>query len=392
MRNNRNLLVIAVIAVVNALGYGIIIPILYTYSKKFGLSDLQNGLLFSLFSVCQFISTPIIGRLSDKWGRKPLLIISLIGTAVSFLMMASAKSALILFLARALDGLTAGNITVAQAVISDTTEAKDRAKGFGIMGAAFGFGFIFGPAISGLTIKWGLSTPFWIAASVTVVSIIMTMVLLPETNKHKREVENKKFFDLKPLWQALENKEVAEILVVTLLYSFGWAMFTYAYQPFAVKVLNMSVQQIAEMFTWFGVIGVVTQTLLLPKVIKKFKEKSIMLASIAAVGVAFLGMFFARNILWWIIATTVMSLANVFVAPMAQAILSKETDEKSQGSILGVNASYASLGFIFGPIVGGIVATLSIPAPFLLGAFISGITWIVGAQVLKGKLKKQHAF
>src|SRR4051812_29961 len=131
-KTNRNLIIIAIIVVVNALGYAIIIPILYPYSLKFGLSDFQNGLLFALFSVCQFIATPIIGRLSDKYGRKPLLLGSIIGTAISFVIMAFAPNAAFLFLARALDGITAGNIPVAMAVISDSTKPEERAKGFGI--------------------------------------------------------------------------------------------------------------------------------------------------------------------------------------------------------------------------------------------------------------------
>src|SRR6478609_5736123 len=122
LKNNRNLLIIALIALVNMLGYGVIIPILYAYSKKYGLSDFQNGLLFASFSICQFISTPIIGRLSDRFGRRPMLLISITGTALSFFTMAFAPSALFLFLARALDGLTAGNIPVAFAVISDSTK------------------------------------------------------------------------------------------------------------------------------------------------------------------------------------------------------------------------------------------------------------------------------
>src|SRR3989338_2549905 len=183
-RQNRNLLIIALIAVVNALGYGIIIPVLYSYSLKYGLSDFQNGLLFSLLSICQFISTPIIGRMSDKYGRRPLLIISILGTAISFFIMAFAPSAIFLFLARALDGITAGNIPVAYAIISDTTEPKDRAKGFGIICAAFGFGFTFGPAIAALPLHWGSAAPFLIAAAIAIIAVILTAVLLPETNKH----------------------------------------------------------------------------------------------------------------------------------------------------------------------------------------------------------------
>jgi len=174
MRSNKTLWIIALIAVVNALGYGIIIPILYSYSQKFGLSDFQNGLLFAVFSFCQFLSTPIIGRMSDKYGRRPLLLISIIGTAVSFFMAAFAPSALFLFLARALDGITAGNIPVASAVISDTTEPKDRARGFGIIGAAFGFGFVFGPAISAVTIQFGTQVPFILAGIISLVAAVCT--------------------------------------------------------------------------------------------------------------------------------------------------------------------------------------------------------------------------
>src|SRR4051812_29218964 len=152
---NRNLFIIALIVMVNMLGYGIIIPILYAYSKKYGLSDFENGLLFSIFSICQFISTPIIGRLSDKYGRRPMLLVSILGTAISFFMMAFAPNALFLGLARALDGLTAGNIPVAFAVISDSTKPEERAKAFGLIGSAFNFGFVFGPAISALTVGFG---------------------------------------------------------------------------------------------------------------------------------------------------------------------------------------------------------------------------------------------
>src|SRR2546430_13825442 len=124
LKSNRNLFIIALIALVNMLGYGIIIPILYAYSKKYGLSDFQNGLLFAMFSICQFIATPIIGRLSDKYGRRPMLLLSIAGTAVSFFIMAFAPSAIFLFIARGLDGLTAGNIPVAVVVFSDSTGPK----------------------------------------------------------------------------------------------------------------------------------------------------------------------------------------------------------------------------------------------------------------------------
>src|SRR5258708_6468614 len=219
MLKNRNLAIIALIAIVNALGYGIIIPILYSYSKKFGLSDFQNGLLFSIFSLCQFISTPMIGRLSDKYGRKPLLVISLIGTALSFFIMAFAPNPTFLFLARALDGITAGNIPVASAVISDTTSISERAKGFGVIGASFGFGFVFGPAIAALTVGFSQSLPFIIAGLISTLAIVITGLFLPETNIHKGEVKESKLFDLFKLFQSLTDKKVGITLFTSLIYS-----------------------------------------------------------------------------------------------------------------------------------------------------------------------------
>ncbi len=391
-KNNKNLFVIAVIALVNALGYGIIIPILYSYSHKFGLSDFQNGLLFSIFSVCQFLATPLIGRLSDKYGRKPLLLISLTGTALSFLMMAFAPSAIFLFLARALDGITAGNIPVASAVISDTTEPKDRAKGFGIISAAFGFGFIFGPAISALTLGFGASVPFIIAAVVSVIAIIMTWVILPETNKHVGEVKHGKLIDIPKLLSALIDENVGTTLLVSLLYTFAFSLFIYAFQPFSVKILHITAQQISINFTIFGVIGLIAQGFIIPKVTKKFGEKRALSYSLILAVFTFLGLFVSRTYLIFTFISIFHALANGFVNPLVQTLLSKEADAKSQGSILGLNASYVSIGMIFGPIVGGALASYFIPLPFLLGSIVAGFCVYLSFQILLKPHAKQTAF
>ena len=391
-KNNKNLFVIAVIALVNALGYGIIIPILYSYSHKFGLSDFENGLLFSVFSVCQFLATPLIGRLSDKYGRKPLLLISLAGTALSFLVMAFAPSAIFLFLARALDGITAGNIPVASAVISDTTEPKDRAKGFGIIGAAFGFGFIFGPAISALTLGFGASVPFIIAAIVSIIAIIMTWVILPETNKHIGEVKHGKLIDIPKLIQAVTDENVGTTLLVSLLYTFAFSLFIYAFQPFSVKILHITAQQISVNFTIFGVIGLIAQGFIIPKVTNKFGERRALSYSLIIGVFTFLGLFVSRTYLIFIIVSIFHALANGFVNPLVQTLLSKEADAKSQGSILGLNASYVSIGMIFGPIVGGALASYFIPLPFLLGSVIVAFCVYLSFLILRKPHPKQAAF
>jgi len=385
MFKNRNLLVVSIIAVVNALGYGITIPLIYSYSQRFGLNDFQNGLLFSVFSLAQFAATPIIGRMSDKYGRKPLLLISLIGTAVSFVMMAFASSAFMLFVARALDGLTAGNIPVASAVISDTTKAQDRARGFAIIGASFGFGFAFGPAIASFTVGLGQSVPFLIAAAVSVVAVLLTAFVLEETNTHEKEVAHGKLFDFKRLVTALSDPAVGKTLTLSLLYAFAFGIYIYAFQPFAVKALGMSDQMVAVTFTAVGVVGFIAQIFVIPWILKKMSEQHLLIYSLYTMGAMFVIMFILRDPYQFIAAAMVFAFANSFAAPLIQTFLSKEADTKSQGTILGLNASYMSVGLIFGPIIGGTLATLSIASPFLAAA-----SFVVGGIYLSHQIIKHH--
>jgi MFS family permease len=391
MFRNKNLVVISLIAVVNALGYGIIIPILYSYSRSFGLTDFQNGLLFSTFSIFQFISTPIIGRLSDKYGRRPLLIISLIGTVISFVLMAIAKNPFWLFASRIIDGATAGNISVASAVISDTTKPKERARGFGMIGAAFGFGFVFGPAISGLTYGVHHTLPFLIAAVIAFASLVLTVVFLPETNKFSEEVLDKKFLDLKLLVKSLFDKKVGVTLFVSLLYSFAFAVLIFAFQPYGIKVLNMDIAVLSGVFTAIGIVGVVSQAFIIPFVSKRLGDKNALTVSLLGSGLMFLAMALAKVELIYIILTVGMAFFNSFVAPLIQTLLSKEMDEASQGSILGLNAAYVGLGSIFGPIAGGAVATFNLTMPFVLIVGVVAICYLLSLRI-KVTAHPEHAF
>ncbi len=391
-KNNRNLFIIALVALVNALGYGIIIPVLYSYSTKFGLSDFQNGLLFALFSVCQFISTPIIGRMSDKYGRKPLLIISIAGTALSFFIMAFAPSAIFLVIARALDGITAGNIPVASAVISDTTSTADRAKGFGIMGAAFGFGFIFGPAISALTVGISPALPFIIAGSVAVFATILTALLLPETNKHIGEVKHGKLFDLPHMARALTDKNTGITLLITLIYSAAFSMFIYAFQPFSVKILKLTPNTISFIFTILGLVGLISQIFIIARATKKFGLKKTFSTALLLLSLIFFIMFGIRSTIPFIFITILLAFANAPTQPLIQTIISRETDDRSQGTMLGLNASYMSIGQILGPIAGGALASIVIPFPFMAAGFCILGCFILSFRVLRPGVHKEQTF
>lgn len=365
-------MIISLVVVVNALGYGIIIPILYRYSIQYGLSDFQNGLLFALFSVCQFASTPIIGRLSDKYGRKPLLVISIAGTALSFFMTAFAPSALFLFLARALDGITAGNIPVAMAVISDSTKPEERAKGFGIIGAAFGFGFVFGPAIAALTVDIWDKLPFIIAGVVTVIAVIITAIFLPETNKHMGEVKHGKLFDFAKLWHTLFEPNVGPTFLITVIFYLAFACaIIFGFQPYTAHVLQISEKQNAILFTIFGVVGLVTQLFFVSRYSKKLGLKKAFASALIFTGGSFVLMAFSTSLIFFIVASIILGIFNSIVQTLIPTILSREVDAKSQGTIMGLNASYQSLGMIFGPIIGGALATKWVSLPFIFGAILT---------------------
>ena len=381
---NKNILIIALIALVNMMGYGIVIPILYSYSMKFGLSDFQNGLLFASFSICQFLATPIIGRLSDKYGRRPLLLTSIAGTARSFFVMAFAPNAWFLLIARALDGLTAGNIPVAFAVISDSTKPEERAKAFGLIGSAFSFGFVFGPAISAFTVGYGEAVPFIIAGIITVVATVITALYLPETNTHMGEVAHGKLFDFPKMARTLFDPRVGPTFLISLVFylAFSCALI-YGFQPFTLKVLKVTESQNAMLFTLFGIIGLIAQNFIVDRFSKKFGMKKSFSTGIMLTSVALFIMFFSRSLPIFIFAMIILGVFNSIVQTLIPTILSQEVDQKSQGSIMGLNTSYQSIGMIIGPILGGVVATYSIPLPFLVGGVLIIICYYLSFGVLR---------
>lgn len=386
-KSNRNLFIIILIALVNMIGYGIIIPILYAYSKKFGLSDFDNGLLFALFSICQFISTPIIGRLSDKYGRRPMLLVSIAGTAVSFFMTAFAPNAIILFLSRALDGLTAGNIPVAFAVISDSTKPEDRAKAFGMIGSALSFGFVLGPALAAFTVGFGAAVPFIVAGIITTIAVILTALYLPETNKHMRAVAHGKLFDFPKMARTLFDPQVGSTFMISLVFFMAFACaIIYGFQPFTLKVLKVTQTQNALLFTMFGAVGLIAQNLIVARVSKAFGLKKTFTYSILFVAFSFILMFVSHALPIFIVASILLATSNSHVQTLIPTILSSEAEPNSQGAIMGLNASYQSIGMIIGPLLGGFVASgIGIPFTFLTGAVLVLVCFLLSFNVLRKK-------
>ncbi len=374
-------MVIAAVTLVGALGYGIVIPILYPYSVKYGLTDFQNGALFAVYSVCMFIATPIIGHLSDKYGRRPLLIISLFGTAVSFFLMAFAPNAIFLFLARALDGFTAGNLPVAQAVISDSTEGKERTRGFAIIGACFGAGFIAGPAISAVTAGISLRLPFIIAAVISLISVGLAVWLLDETNPHLGKIVHKKMFDFKKMFSALADPRVGSTLIICFLWAFAFGMFIFAFQPLSVKLLRLEEKTIALIFTLFGVIGMFSQLFLVARVSHALGILKTFSLALVILTFGFILLSLTGSLALLVTACIVIGLSNSTIQTLVQTVLSHETEGHKQGQILGINASFMSLGQILGPLIAGAVAIVSIHYPFVLAAGLAFTAFLISRSI-----------
>lgn len=371
LRSNRSLLIILAITIIDTLGYAIVAPILYTYTQKFGLSDFENGFLFATFSICQFIAAPIIGKLSDKFGRKPVLIVSIAGTAASFFMMAFAPNAVFLFLARALDGITAGNYSVAAAVISDTTKGHERAKGFGLFGAANEFGFILGPLIAAVTVGIHINTPYIVAGCLCIATLIATILYLPETNKHIGKIEKSNPFDLTRMIKASFKKPIGYVLLSTFFYALSFSLVFFAFQPFCLKILGLHASDISILFTVLGASGLASQVAIVPNLNKKIGLKKALSFSLLLTSLSLFFMYGINSIALFVLACVLIGIFTAATEVYIEVILSKSTSDKEQGEIMGINSSYGSLGRIIGPILGGALATIAIPLSFLAGAFIS---------------------
>ncbi|MFI5159651.1 MAG: MFS transporter [Sphingobacteriales bacterium] len=370
MRGDKNLWVLVLICVINSLGFGLIFPLLYQYGKEFGLTKQTLGLLMASFSIAQFFATPMLGALSDKFGRKPILVISLAGTFISFILFAEARCLLMLFASRILDGLTGGNISVAQAMVSDSSTSENRAKNFGILGSAFAFGVVIGPAIGGLLSKFGLQVPFFFAAGVSLAGVLCSIAFLNETNNvEKKNIATPNYLRIFTSLVTIHQRPVLGTAIVTgFLLTMAQLCMSIGFQVFSIDVLKVNTVTLGWFFAAFGIVGICAQ-LGVPFVTRVFKSKSrILLISTLFCLVAMFLTGFANGFLIFAMCLTVYGLFNGLRNPMLNAIIAENNSKSEQGKVMGINQSYASLGQILGPISAGLIGGWSVHAIFFLSA------------------------
>jgi len=387
---NRTFWIIALISLINSLSLTILIPVIYLYGRQFGLNDFQTSLLFSAYSVAQFFATPVIGKLSDRFGRKPLLVISLLGTVVANLIAGTASTAGVLFFARFLDGITGGNASVAQAVISDVTTPENRAKGFGINGAAFGLGFVLGPVLSLLAQQFSLGAAFLVSGAIALIALVITIFFLPETLQAKNVVTGNLFdLGLKNLIKGLAFPKVGILLIINFLIGTTFTIFTYAFQPYFIQVLHQTNKSLTLMFLTFGVLSVLMQTWGVSILTKKFNLVYILFLGLFVRSTSFLLMPIWANVVYFVGVSIVYSLFNSLVQPMINALISLNAQPEDQGTALGLNASYLSISNAFGPVIAGMLIRQSNPATYTYPLYLAGILTF-GVLVLAIATRKRY--
>jgi multidrug resistance protein len=357
------LVVIFTTVFIDLVGFGIVIPVLpfYAEGSQFNATPRMVGLLFASYSVMQLIFSPILGRLSDKHGRRPVLLISIIGTGIGFLILGFANTLWMLFVGRILDGITGGNISTAQAYIADITTREDRAKGMGLIGAAFGLGFVFGPAIGGILSRWGVGVPFLFAAGLCFANALLLYFTLPETvtPDHPARVSAVGGRGLPQLIQSFRNQRLAFVLSIYFLFIVAFSIMTTSFSLYTMFRFGYDAQHTGYLFAYVGILAVIVQGGLIGRLVKRFGEVPLVIVG----AFLFTGSLFAvpfvgpqaGGLLALLVGGGLFSIGNSLSAPTLTSLASKSVGPGEQGSVLGVTQSVASLARAVGPALAAVL-------------------------------------
>ncbi len=366
----KPILVVFLTVVLDLLGFGIVIPLLTFYAESFHATPLQVTLLMACYSLAQFVFAPLWGQLSDRVGRRPVMLVSIGLTALMLAGFASATALWMLFLFRTLHGAMTANISTAQACMADLTTPENRAKGMGLIGAAFGIGFTLGPWVGGELGKVSLALPLWIAAGLSALNFLLALAWLPET-RHAGSVPTQRSISPAALWRALTAPVVGLCILLTFFQVFSFALMESTFTLFAERAHGMRPEDIGRLFGFVGIISIVVQGGLIGRLVKRFGERPLVPLGLAmlAVGVGLLPLAAPGAPL--LAAFGVMALGQSLCTPSLQALISRSAAASEQGSVLGSAQSIGALARASGPALGGVLFSASGPAaPFYAAAIL----------------------
>ena len=355
------LLSIFLIVLVDVLGLTIILPLLPFYAESFGATPAVVGMLVSAYAICQLIAGPPLGHLSDRVGRRPVLLVSQMGTCAGFLILASARALWMVFLARVIDGLTAGNLTVAQAYISDVTEPENRAKSFGMIGIAFGLGFLVGPALSGYLAQFNNTYPILLAAGLSFTSIMCTYFLLPAVRPHAApETEQARVSQWKTYIESFKDSRLGPMLWQFFAFTFafstlfsGFALF--AERRFMHNGAPFGPKEVGYVFAFSGLIGAVIQGGGIGSLVKTFGESKLVQMGFAAMALGFALLSGSYQISYLLVSIALLTFGSAVLRPSLTSLITTRAARHRQGMVIGLMQSLMSIAQIIAPIIAGLL-------------------------------------
>lgn len=367
------------------LGFGIIIPILPTFAEELGASDLEIGLIAAIYALMNFIFSSFWGRMSDRYGRRPIILVSILITAVAYLIFSQTTAILILIFSRIFSGIGSANIGAAQAYIGDISAPEDRAKSMGIIGAAFGLGFVFGPPIGGfLKADLGIEILGYIIAWLSFVNFTVAFAYLPESLLVKNKNAKRKNL-LKGILAQLQTPTVGRLFFIYLLFITAFSMMQITAVLLWTDHSFFNEKQIGLVFMYIGVTSALVQGLLVGRIAKKFGEKQMLSIGLTmlAFGLFIMPYFQAELFIpWELVAIGLIALANGFINPALMSLITKMSKPTELGQLTGYYQSFGSLGRVIGPAVGGAIYGIAYYLPYVAGPIL-----LVGAYFLSKKIK-----
>jgi MFS transporter, DHA1 family, tetracycline resistance protein len=387
--DNKRLFSIILVVFIDLLGFSLILPLLPYYAKTFNASQTTTGILIASYAAMQLIGAPILGRLSDRFGRRPVLLLSVFGTFLGFLMLGFANALWILFASRILDGMTGGNLSVAQAYITDVTDEKNRSKGLGMIGAAFGLGFIIGPVTGGLLSQWGYAVPAFAAAALSLINLILIYAWLPESlteEKRSHMAEKRPAVTLNALLVAFQRPFTGSILITRFFFGLAFAIFQTIFSLYALAKFNLNARDIGFVLTYVGVLSVFVQGFLVGRLTSRYREDLLITVCVVLMAFSLLGWALAPSVLWLYIIMTPTAMSGGLLNTLLSSTLTKAVVPQEVGGILGLAASVESSTRIIAPILGGVLIQQIGPgAPGLFGALL-----MVGVSIYVFKTIYNH--
>ena len=397
-KENNILIPVFLTVFIDMLGIGIIIPVLPALFYESGSSlfvgsmsyedrSIVYGFLLAAFPFMQFFGAPILGALSDRHGRKPLLMLSLIGTMVGYFLFAVALlqgNLWLLFFSRLLPGFTGGNISIVYSAIADVSEGADRTKNFGLIGMAFGLGFILGPAIGGIladnsVVYWfGPSTPFWFTTILTFINIVLLIFLFPETLQKKEGRVVSLLTGVRNIVYSFKMPNLRSIFTVALLFSLGFTFFTQFFAVALFEKFDYTERDVGIFYAWVGIWLVFTQGYLVRVFAKKnYQPVGLIKVAMLTLSIGLLLVLFPTDVTWEYIIAPIIAISHGITTPNLLSTISAQASPSQQGSILGINQSMQSLGATLPPIIGGYLTAINFHFPLIAAAGIVFFAWLV---------------